>query len=220
MAAATPALAEIDTALLARLDEAWRPARDAGAVGTASLHSLRLHASGYLLEDWRRRPGGCFVDCGSGAGILGILLAWELPSSRWTLVDSSERRCEFAQLAVAAAGLKERVVVEHSLVEDVARRPESRASFDGAVARLFGPPSELAECGLPLLRIGGMLVVSVSAATRELWARMPLTSRTGCRIASEWTTPFGSFLAVKRISPVPEGIPRRKPARKRSPFVQ
>lgn len=136
------------------------------------------------------------------------------------LVDSNQRRCELAQLAVAAAGLTERVVVEHVPVEDLARRPGLRGSFDGAVARLFGPPPELAECSLPLLRLDAMLVVSVSETTRRVWERLPLETRAGCEIDRQWTTSSGSFLAVRRTGPIPDGLPRRRPARRRAPLEQ
>ena len=219
MVGAAPRLAEVDDRLLRRLDEAWGPARAAGALGAASLHSLRLHAASYICDEWRQREAGRFVDCGAGAGVLGILLAWELPYSQWILIDSNERRCELARLAASAADVAERVTVEHATVEEAARRPASRGSFDGAVARLFGPVPELAECGLPLLKHHGMLVVSVSEATRRVWEQLPLETRTGCEIVNQWMTPSGSFLAVKRIGPIPAGIPRRKPARRRSPLM-
>lgn len=210
--------AEVDPALLERLDRAWMPARAAGVVGGASIEALRLHAGGYVLDGWRTLPEGRFVDCGTGAGVLGVLLALELGGSRWCLVDARERRCEMAQRAVAAAGLTERVTVEHARVDEMARSG-GRGGFDGAVARLFGPVPELAECALPLLKEGSSLVVSVSVSTARLWQQMPLAALTGCEIEATWTTPYGSYLSVKRIGPIPASLPRRRPARSRSPLA-
>ena len=210
-------LADIDPERLERLDRAWVPARAAGAVGGAPIEALRLHAGGYILDEWRTLPEGQFVDCGTGAGVLGILLALELPGSQWCLVDARERRCEMAQRAVAAAGLTERVTVEHALVDEMARA-DGRGGFDGAVARSFGPVPELAECALPLLNEDGSLVVSVSASTALRWQQMPLAVRTGCEIEGTWTTPYGSYLSVKRFGPIPASLPRRRPARSRSPL--
>lgn len=212
-----PSLADIDPERLERLNRAWAPARAAGVVGGVSIEALRLHAGGYILDEWRTLTEGRFVDCGTGAGVLGILLALELGGSQWRLVDARERRCEMAQRAVAAAGLTERVTVEHTLVEEMARAG-GRGGFDGAVARSFGPVPELAECALPLLDEGGSLVVSVSTSTARRWQRMPLTVRTGCEIQGTWATPHGSYLAVKRFGPIPASLPRRRPARRRSPL--
>ena len=139
--------------------------------------------------------------------------------SRWTLVDASERRCDLAERAAVAAGLSGRVMVEHALVEDLASRPGARETLDGVVARLFGPASELAECGLPLLRTGGSLVVSVSTATRHQWEKLPL-ARTACELAGQWSTQYGSFVSVTRVGPAPPGLPRRRAARRRSPLNQ
>ena len=213
-------LARIEPEVLRRLDEAWEPARDAGVIGSAPLSALRLHSAGFILDAWRDMPEGHFVDCGAGAGLVGVLLALELPTSRWTLVDASERRCDMAFRAVAAAGLSSRVVVEHAPVEHIAGRSDAREAFDGMAARLFGPASELAECGLPLLRMGGSLVVSVSAETRHQWEGMPLRAGTGCELSGRWSTRHGSFISITRVAPTPPGLPRRRAARRRSPLMQ
>lgn len=213
-------LAQVDPELLRRLDEAWAPARSAGAVGRSSIDTLRHHSAGFILDAWRDMPGGEFVDCGAGAGLVGVLLALELPASRWTLVDANERRCDMAARAVAAAGLAARIVVEHARLEDVAGRRETRETFDGLVARLFGAASELAECGLPLLRVGGSLVVSVSARTRRQWEGMPLRTRTGCELSAQWSTPHGSFISITRMEPPPPDLPRRWAVRRRRPLLQ
>ena len=210
-------LSEVDPEILRRLNEAWLLARRAGVLGSLELKALRMHASGYILDHWRSLRDGIFVDCGTGAGVPGVLLALELPESRWRLVDAQERRCELAQLAVAAAGLVDRVTVDHATLEDIARS-ELRESCQGAVARSFGPASELAECGLPLLAIGATLVLSVSATTRRQWQRLPLAERTGCKMVESWSTPHGSYVAVTRTGATPCEIPRRRAARVRSPL--
>lgn len=210
-------LAEMDPELLERLDRAWQPARAAGVMGGDSIEALRLHAGGYILDKWRTRAEGQFVDCGAGAGALGVLLALELPGTQWCLVDAKDRRCEMAQRAVIAARLTERVVVEHSPLDDLSRG-ECRGGFAGAVARSFGPAPELAECALPLLRTGGSLVVSVSESSSQQWQRMPLAARAGCEVAASWMTPYGRYLAVRRSGPVPPELPRRRSARLRSPL--
>lgn len=212
-------LAAIEPQLLRRLEEAWTPARAAGVMGHLPLDALRRHAAGFILDNWRKLPTAEFVDCGAGSGVVGILLALELPMSRWTLVDASERRCDMAERAVVAAGLPGRIVVKHALVEDLASHREARETLDGVVARLFGPASELAECGLPLLRIGGSLVVSVSAETKRQWERMPL-ARVDCELSGQWATQYGSFVSITRVGPAPPGLPRRRAARRRSPLGQ
>ena len=158
------------------------------------------------------------MDCGCGAGVLGVLLALELPSTRWTLVDARERRCEFADSAVKAAELEDRVRVVHATVAALARRPETREAHDGVVARLFGPATELAECGLPLVRVGGMLVVSVSETTRSEWLTMDLRSAAGGIVDDCWSTTDGHYLSVKKVASSPSSLPRRAAVRRRQPL--
>lgn len=208
----------IDNDLATRLDEAWQPARRAGVLGSATVGSLHQHACGFIPESWRGQQSGNFVDCGAGAGVLGIFLALEMPWSSWALVDSSERRCELAQSAVTAVGLTDRVTVVHGVLDSLARRPQWRARQDGAVARLFGPAAELAECALPLLRTGATLVVSVSRATRAQWEDLDLASTTGCEVTGAWSSEHGRYLAVSRTSPGPAQLPRRRAARLRMPL--
>ncbi len=118
-----------------------------------------------------------------------------------------------------AAGLSDRVTVEHTRIEELARG-DLRESLDGVVARSFGPAAELAECALPLLTLGGSLVVSVSASTAQQWHRMPLAAALGCETSESWTTPHGRYLCVRRSGPLPERFPRSRAARKRSPLGQ
>ena len=212
---------------LETLDAAWAPARESGVLGPQTAGALYRHALGFVpglvalrgLETaWRRSEGLRLVDLGTGAGIPGVLLALELPSSHWTLVDARRRRCELASRAAAAAGLQDRVEVRHARIAALARSPQTREAFDGAVARLFGPVAELAECGLPLVRRGGLLVVSVSSRTRRQWLDADLVATARCEVAGCWSTERGEFLAVKRVGAAPSRLPRRAAARKRAPL--
>jgi 16S rRNA (guanine527-N7)-methyltransferase len=56
--------------------------------------------------------------------------------------------------------LEERVSVLEERAEAAGRDPRHRVGFDEVLARSFGRPAVVAECGAPLLRVGGWLVVS------------------------------------------------------------
>ncbi len=201
-------------AALQGLETAWRRSES-----LRPRRPRRSARSARRLETaWRRSESLRLVDLGTGAGIPGVLLALELPSSHWTLVDARRRRCELASRAAAAAGLQDRVEVRHARIAVLARSPQTREAFDGAVARLFGPVAELAECGLPLVRRGGLLVVSVSSRTRRQWLDADLVATARCEVAGCWSTERGEFLAVKRVGAAPSRLPRRAAARKRAPL--
>ena len=148
----------------------------------------------------------------------GILLAFALPASKWTLVDARERRCALAESAVRAVGLEDRVEVRHIRAGQLARVPAMRGHFSGAAVRSFGQASELAECGLPLLERKAVMVVSVSAATERQWAEADLMALTGCRTARSWRTAHGAFLEIERVAAMSCALPRRAAARRRAPL--
>lgn len=201
-----------------KLETVWSSARRSGSLGPDPISKLRDHARGFIPDAWRDVQGLRLIDLGTGVGVPGVLLALELPESRWLLVDANQRCCDLAFAAVTAAGLAPRVEVSHVRAENLARRQESRETFSGAVARRFGPAPELAECGLPLLRSGGLLVLSVSPATERQWRAADLLDLTGCAIQSSWQVESNRYMAITRINPAPENLPRSGPARRRRPL--
>ena len=200
------------------LEAVWEPARAAGSLGSVSIEELRGHAEGYISPSTRLERGARCVDLGTGVGVPGVLLAIEHSETTWRLLDSSSRRCEIALDAVRAAGLDSRVEVVHGRADDYGHDPHWRSTNDLVVARLFGPPSEVAECGLPLLAEGGSLVVSVSDSTATTWLAADLAPL-AASVVERWETSSGAYLRVQRTgSAVADRFPRREAARRRAPL--
>jgi 16S rRNA (guanine527-N7)-methyltransferase len=133
-------------------------ARRLDLVGRTEPERLIAHARGFARAVGS--PPRLALDLGSGAGLPGLVLARHWPTSRWTLVDASERRTTFLRDAVAHLGLGDRVAVEHGRAEELAHHPSLRAHHDLVVARSFGPPAVVAECATGFLAKDGLLVVS------------------------------------------------------------
>lgn len=200
------------------LETAWQPARRAGVLGSDTIEELHTHAVGYLPAACGRFDTFTAVDLGSGAGVPGLLLALWCPQSQWSLVDSSERRCEMARAAVRALELDDRVSVTHRHAEQLGHDDDWRHRFDLVVARSFGPPAELAELGLPLTNDAGELVVSVTATTSAVW-QSPAAAEAGINIAGEWSTPAGAYLSARRGLRFGTALPRRSARRSRDPLL-
>ncbi len=101
------------------------------------------------------------LDLGAGGGLPGLVLAAEVwPETRWTFLDSQARRTEFLRRATNELGLADRVEVRLGRAEELAREAGLRGAFDAVVARSFGSPAVVAECGAPFLAHGGHLLVS------------------------------------------------------------
>jgi len=200
------------------LDRAWAPARAMGALGSASIDELCDHAAGFVPAAFRvPSPTRC-LDVGSGVGLPGLVLAHLMPESRWLLLDASERRCDLARQAVEACELESRVEVCHGRVEDLGRDSEFRRGFDLVVCRLFAPFSETAECCLPLVAMGGRMVVSSSEEALATWQDADLAAL-GAAFAGSWRTDSGLYVGLAGVKGLVSRFPRRGPARRRDPFV-
>lgn len=162
------------------------------------------------------------LDLGAGGGLPGMVLAVEYwPETTWCFLDASKRRTDFLQEAVEDLGLQDRIRVVQARAEDFGRDPAERASYDLVVARSFGPPAVVAECGAPLLRPGGRLVVSEppAASLPDRWPVEGLASLgLAPPVAVVGTGPVPTHLVWMERSSTPVdryprrvGIPTKRP---------
>jgi 16S rRNA (guanine527-N7)-methyltransferase len=101
---------------------------------------------------------GTVVDLGSGGGVPGLVIARARPDLRLVLVDRRARRADHLTRLVGRLGLDDRVEVLAVDAAAISRRLSSPA--DAVVARGFGPPAVTLRAAAPLLRPGGLIVVS------------------------------------------------------------
>lgn len=188
-------------------------ARRRGFLGPGPVEPHLLHARGFAaaLEaeagaGWRPARA---ADLGSGAGLPGLPLALGLVETEWILVDSSQRRAAFLRSVVDDLALGERITVVEERAEAVGRAPAYRGSFDLVVARSFGPPAVVAECGAPLLHVGGYAVVSEPPeGSPERWpadglAPLGLVPRRSVQADG------AAYQVLRQDAPCPDRWPRR-----------
>jgi 16S rRNA (guanine527-N7)-methyltransferase len=134
--------------------------RDSGGVA-------RLHVADSLTAvpglASRAGPGMRLLDFGSGGGYPGLVLASVLPFGQVGLLDSVAKKVRF--LDVAGRSVAEalgadapRITAIRARAEELAGARETRETWDVVTVRAVGSLAEIAELGLPLLRIGGELV--------------------------------------------------------------
>lgn len=157
------------------------------------------------------------ADVGTGGGVPGIPLALARPSWRVTLVEATRRKAEFLEEARAALALGERVAVRCARAEELGREPDARAVLDAAVARAVGSVATVLELTLPLVRVGGRVVLyrgpSAEAAERAEAARVaPLLGGSEELTALRVALPSGAerlLLAIDKRADTPQAYPRR-----------
>lgn len=197
------------------LAEVLRQARERGLLGPGPIERHVEHARAFaaVLE----ACAGTVVDLGSGAGVPGLVLAQVRPDLHLVLVEAGERRCRFLTGALGQLDLEGRVEVRHERAETAGRGPW-RGRVDAVVARSFGTPAVVAECAAPLLRVGGLLVVSEPPTSEAGSPRWPTAGleRLGLATAGRREVPFHfQLLRQQTVCPAryprPVGRPAKRP---------
>lgn len=177
-------------------------ARSLGFLGPGPVEDHIAHAMGFVRA--LGQVSGTVVDLGSGGGVPGLVVGLERPDLDLVLVDATAKRCAFLEAAVVALGLAHTTVIL-GRAEEVGRS-ERRGTAAAVIARGFGPPAVTAECAAPLLRVGGLLVVSEPPSGEGRWPEAG-AARVGLRPTTRSESPALQLLVQE--SPCPDRFPRR-----------
>jgi 16S rRNA (guanine527-N7)-methyltransferase len=199
-------------------------ARAAGFLGPGPVETHLRHAEGFATAAQgvpAKIPSPRVVDLGSGGGLPGLVVAAAWPDATLVLLEANGRRAAFLRRAVGLLGLEERASVLELRAEVAGRDARYRAGFDEVLARSFGRPAVVAECGAPLLRVGGWLVVSeppsssADSTTTVRWPPEALGQLFGLEAAG-LVREGGTFQLLRQATICPERFPRRDgiPAKK------
>ena len=141
------------------LEEVLSEARGRGLLGPGPAADHLWRSLAFASVSPGPPPPGLAVDLGSGGGVPALVLALLWPDSRWALPESNHRRAEWLTGAALALGIAARAQIVNERAELVARGL-LRHQADLVTARGFAGPAVTAECGAPLLRAGGRLLVA------------------------------------------------------------
>ena len=163
-----------------------------------------------LLEDSLRGVDvvrqfrGSIVDVGSGGGAPGIPLAHALPDRELTLLEANAKKCEF---------LRRWAPANASVVQGRAEEQETD-TFGVAVAKALAPPPVAAEWCLPLVQVGGAVVLWVGPSA-DIQHVGRVAEQLGGRLDAE--SPAG-LLVLRKLKPTPAGFPRRTGVARKRPL--
>jgi 16S rRNA (guanine527-N7)-methyltransferase len=147
------------------------------------------------------------VDVGSGGGAPGIPLADALPEREVTLLEATQRKCDFLQ----------RWTAELPNLRVVCGRAEEQPldSWGVAVAKALAPPPVAAEWCLPLVGPGGAAVLFVGP-TAQAERVAQVAELLGAEL--EPGSPPG-LLVLRKLGPTPPGFPRRPGVARKRPLA-
>jgi 16S rRNA (guanine527-N7)-methyltransferase len=148
------------------LVEALSTSQRLGMLGSGPVREFIEHSAAFV--DALRGVTGTVVDLGSGGGVPGLVIAWRRPDLQLVLVDRRVTRTDHLQRLVTRLGLGEHVIV---------RTAEARAlphllddPVAAVVARGFGKPRDVIGAALPILSVGGLVVVSEPPRGPDRWS--------------------------------------------------
>lgn len=115
------------------------------------LDSVLPVLSGYIKE------GDSVIDVGCGAGFPSIPLKIYMPSLKFTLLDSLNKRLNFINMLTGELELSD-VTTLHSRAEDAGHNEAYREKFDISVARAVSSLNVLMEYCTPFVKEGGYFI--------------------------------------------------------------
>jgi 16S rRNA (guanine527-N7)-methyltransferase len=163
-----------------------------------------------LLEDALRavplveQLEGPIVDVGSGGGSPGIPLAFELPAREVTLLEAERRKCDFL----------ERWAPPNARVVWGRAEEQETDAYGVALGKALARPPVAAEWTLPLVRVGGAVVLWLGPSA-DLEAVAKVSELLGGGPPEE----HDGLVVLRKLAPTPVGFPRRVGVAKKRPLA-
>lgn len=104
-------------------------------------------------------------DIGTGAGFPGLVLKIVFPDLKVTLVDATQKKCNFLNMVINKLNLKD-IEVVNARAEIYSK--EVREKYDIVTSRAVAPLKHLLEYSIPLVKVNGNYIAMKSDITKEL----------------------------------------------------
>lgn len=163
------------------------------------------------------------IDIGAGAGFPGLPLAIARPDLKLTSLEVTRKKADFIAATSVKFGLRAQVLNERA--ETVGQDKNYRGKFDVATVRAVGAVAEVCELALPLVHVGGHVVLwRGSRGPEELAAAQTAVRRLGgtSREVTAYNLPGHDMqyhlITLAKTGPTPREFPRRVGVPKQQPL--
>ena len=144
--------------------------RRRGGIGRGDLADEVAHARQYVAA--LPIVSGRLIDLGSGGGLPGLVIAATSVDWRVALVERRAKRADLLRFGVAALALGARVTVH--AVDVFSSVDLLGPAADVVSARSFAAPLTVLSAAFPLLRPGGLVLVSDPPGGSRRWSHADL----------------------------------------------
>ncbi len=155
------------------------------------------------------------IDVGTGAGFPGLPLAIVRPKIQFDLLDATQKKIDFVDSVIQGLGLPNAKVL-WGRSEELSHQIVKRETYGAAVARAVASVQVLAELTLPLVKLGGFVLIQKGAEVQgELEAAKGALEKLGgslkriMRLELPILGDTRNLVIIEKTSPTPAHYPRR-----------
>lgn len=181
-------------------------------------HFLDCAAGDMFFEE-----GVSVLEVGSGGGFPSVPLKLLRDDLKFTLVESTGKKCEYLREVVDKLNLS-CVQVVNARAEELAKDKNYREKFDACTARAVARLNTLCEYCLPFVKVGGSFIAYKGNCLEEVEEAKKAFSVLGGELEriEKYELPNGesrSIVVVKKIKPTPEKYPRGQGRERKCPII-
>jgi 16S rRNA (guanine527-N7)-methyltransferase len=170
------------------------------------------------------RDGMSVIDVGTGAGFPGLPLALVRPEIRFDLLDATQKKVDFVATTIQALKLENAHAI-WGRSEELSRTIVKRETYDAAVTRAVATLQVVAELTLPLVRVGGfVLVQKATGVEAELAPAQSAIKKLGgslvdvLRLELPIIKDTRNLVIIEKIAPTPKEYPRKAGVPSKNPL--
>lgn len=175
-----------------------------------------------ILPESYFSKGAEVIEIGSGGGFPSLPLKIIRDDLKFTLVESTGKKCVFLKTVVDKLGLGG-VQIVNMRAEELAKDPAFRQKFDICTARAVAKLNTLAEYCLPFVKTGGKFIAYKGDCGGEIAGAQRAIEVLGGKI--EQTVGYEpqklgkrTLVMVKKVSATPKNYPRGQGKERKSPI--